>query len=194
MARLTPFRFPEGTCIAQAQPPQRPAVTLHSPGITVMTDLTEVRAATTSPEETLRAARQTMIHQGVRLLFVVREMPCVEGLVTAADLEGERPLLAAQRRGVTYDELVVADVMTPLAEFDAVDYDELKRCSVADVIATLKAVGRRHLLVAEKAGASHGPWIRGVISHTQIERQLGQPIDVLDLASSFSEIRASLAA
>lgn len=194
MARLTPFRFPPGTCIAQAQPPQRPSVTLHSSGITVMTDLTEVRAATTAPDETLRAARQTMIHQGVRLLFVVREMPCVEGLVTAADLEGERPMLAAQRRGVTYDELEVADVMTPLAEFDAVDYDDLKRCSVAEVIATLKAVGRRHLLVAEKAGQGHGPWIRGVISHTQIERQLGQPIDVLDLASSFSEIRASLAA
>jgi len=55
-------------------------------------------------------------------------------------------------------------------------------------------VGRRHLLVAEAATAAAGPRIRGIISHTQIERQLGQPIDVLDVAATFSEIRASLAA
>ena len=194
MQGLVMFRFPPGTCIVQAQPPERPAVTLLSPGVSVMTDLTEVRAATTSPRETLRAARETMIHQGVRLLFVVETMPCVEGVVTAADLEGERPMQALQRRGVTYDELTVADVMTPLSEFDAIDYAELRRSNVGDVIQTLKRVGRRHLLVAEAATAAAGPRIRGIISHTQIERQLGQPIDVLDVAATFSEIRASLAA
>jgi len=37
-------------------------------------------------------ARQHLIHQGVRLLFVVSEMPCVNGLITTTDLDGERPL------------------------------------------------------------------------------------------------------
>ncbi len=191
--RLTPFRFPAGTCIAQAQPQPLPQVELSSPATAVMTDLTQVRAATIGPTDTLTAARQTMIHQGVRLLFVVREMPCVEGLISAADLEGERPLRVIAQRGVRFGDLTVADVMTPLAEFDAVDFADLSISTVAEAIEALKRVGRRHLLVAERAGSGHGPRIRGIISHTQIERQLGRPIDAMERADTFSEIRAALA-
>ena len=68
---LPTFRFPDGTCIAQAQPRQHPAVTLESPALSVMTDLTEVRAATVAPGMSLHQAELEMIHQGVRMLFVV---------------------------------------------------------------------------------------------------------------------------
>jgi len=190
---LTTFRFPEGTCIAQAQPPSGVPVTLESPGRSVMTDLTHVRAATIAPDMPLAQARQTMIHQGVRLLFVVSEMPCVDGLITSTDLEGERPVLERNRRGVKYEDLIVADVMSPLASLDAIDLEELAHASVAKVVATLKQLGRRHMLVVQKAGSGHGPRVRGVISQTQIERQLGQPIDVVELAGNFSEISVSLA-
>lgn len=191
---LATFRFPEGTCIAQAALRSAAPVTLESPGTAVMTDLTEVRAATIAPEESLARARQTMIHQGVRLLFVVSEMPCIDGVITSYDLEGERPMQVINQRCVRYEELVVADVMTPLSQLDAIDYAQLVKANVAQVVATLKQVGRRHLLVVEQAGAGHGPRVRGLISYTQIERQLGQPIDVLDLANSFADIRATLAA
>lgn len=190
---LTPFRFPAGTCVAQAHPQPQPPVQPSSPATAVMTDLTQVRAATIGPTDTLRAARQTMIREGVRLLFVVREMPCVEGLITAADLEGERPMRVVAQRGIVYDDLTVADVMTPLAEFDAVDFADLAASTVADAIAALKRVGRRHLLVAERAGPGHGPRIRGIVSQTQIERQLGRPIDAMELANTFAEIRTALA-
>jgi CBS domain-containing protein len=191
---LPSFRFPAGTCIAQAQPPVSQPVTLESPGVAVMTDLTQVRAATIGPDTPLTLARQTMIHQGVRLLFVVSEMPCVDGLITSTDLEGERPMQVISQRGVKHEELVVADVMSGLSSLDAIDFHDLGHANVAKVIATLKQVGRRHMLVVEQAGPGHGPRVRGVISHTQIERQLGQAIDVLDLAGTFAEIRASLAA
>ena len=189
---LSTFRFPEGTCIAQAQPPSGVPVTLESPGRAVMTDLTHVRAATIAPDMPLAQARQTMIHQGVRLLFVVSEMPCVDGLITSNDLEGERPMQTIGRRGVKYEELRVSDVMSPLATLDAVDLEDLAHAHVAKVVATLKLLGRRHLLVVQKAGSGHGPRVRGVISQTQIERQLGQSIDVVETAGNFAEISASL--
>ena len=135
-----------------------------------------------------------MIHQGVRLLFVVSEMPCVEGLITSTDLEGERPMQQIHKRGVKYEELSVADVMSPLASLDAIDLEDLAHADVARVVATLKQVGRRHLLVVQKAGHGHGPRVRGVISQTQIERQLGQRIDMIETAGSFAEISATLAA
>lgn len=193
MNTLTTFRFPEGTCIAQAQPPSGVPVTLESPGRAVMTDLTHVRAATIAPDMPLAQARQTMIHQGVRLLFVVSEMPCVDGLITSTDLEGERPMQVIGRRGVKYEDLIVADVMSPLATLDAIDLEELAHANVAKVVATLKQLGRRHMLVVQKAGSGHGPRVRGVISQTQIERQLGHSIDVMERAGNFAEISASLA-
>lgn len=158
-----------------------------------MTDLTHVRAATISPDTPLTEARQTMIHQGVRLLFVVSEMPCVDGLITSTDLEGERPMQVLDQRGVKYEDLVVVDVMSPLSKLDAIDLDELAHADVAKVIATLKQLGRRHMLVVQRAGSGHGPRVRGVISQTQIERQLGQPIDVVERANNFAEISVSLA-
>lgn len=194
MNTLSTFRFPEGTCIAQAQPHMGVPVTLSSPGRAVMTDLTHVRAATIRPDMPLAEARQTMIHQGVRLLFVVSEMPCVGGLITSTDLEGERPMQQIARRGVKYEELVVSDVMSPLSTLDAIDLEDLAHADVARVVATLKQLGRRHLLVVQKAGTGHGPRVRGVISQTQIERQLGQPIALVETAGNFAEISQSLAA
>ena len=191
---LSTFRFPEGTCIAQAQPPSGVPVTLESPGRAVMTDLTHVRAATIAPDMPLAQARQTMIHQGVRLLFVVSEMPCVDGLITSTDLEGERPMQVLNQRGAKYEDLIVADVMSPLASLDAIDLEELAHANVAKVVATLKQLGRRHMLVVQKAGSGHGPRVRGVISQTQIERQLGRPIEMVETAGSLAEISATLAA
>jgi len=164
-------------------------VKLESPGRSVMTDLTHVRAATVGPDMLLAQARQVMIHQGVRLLFVVSEMPNVEGLITSTDLEGERPMQVIGSRGVKYEDLRVVDVMSPLESLDAIGHAD-----VAKVVATLKRLGRRHLLVVQQAGSHHGSQVRGVISQSQIERQLGRSIELVEVAGNFAEISASLAA
>lgn len=192
---LPTYRFPEGTHIARAQPAAGQAVTLDSPARAVMTDLTHVRAATITPDTPLAQARQTMIHQGVRLLFVVSQMPDVAGLITSTDLEGERPLQVLSLRGVRYEDLVVSDVMSPLTELDAIDLADLGHANVGQIVATLQSLGRHHLLVIEKARDLDGaPRVRGVISQTQVERQLGHQIPVVEVAHNFAEITASLSA
>lgn len=190
---LPSFHFPAATRFAQSQPVTAPSVTLASPALSVMTDLALVRAATVRPEESLLMAREHMIHQGVRLLFVVSDMPCVEGLITTTDLDGERPMQVIARRGVHYDDLVVGDVMSPLASLDAVDVAHLRHATVAKLIATIRHLGRRHMLVVDHGQDGQIPVLRGVISQAQIERQLGQPIDVIEHAHNFAEISASLA-
>jgi signal-transduction protein with cAMP-binding, CBS, and nucleotidyltransferase domain len=189
---LPTFRFARGTSIAQAQPKQNPAVTLDSPALDVMTDLTLVKAATTNPTTTLAQAEQMMIYQGVRLLFVVSDMPSVEGLVTATDLRGDKPMRIVHQRGLRHDDLRVADVMTELSALDAIDFAHMGSATVRNVIATLKKFGRQHLLVAQSASAQSPQRIRGVISKAQVERQLGTPIDLTEIASSFAEIGQAL--
>lgn len=190
---LPTFRFADGTRIAQAVPPQKGAVTLDSPALAVMTDLTEVRAATVQPQVALATAELKMIHQGVRLLFVVSEMPHVDGIVTAADIQGDRPLRLVQQRQLRHSEITVADVMTPLSELDGIDFAALARASVGQVVATLLKFGHPHLLVVEGAGSAGAPRVRGLVSQTQVERQLGTPLPTMEIASTFSEIRKALA-
>ena len=63
---------------------------------------------------------------------------------------------------------------------------------VANAVATLKRLGRNHLLVVEAATGPTPRRVRGVISRSQIERQLGASIEITPIASSFSEIEQAL--
>lgn len=189
LAALPTRRLEGGTSIAQAQPGPTAAVTLASPALAVMTDLTQVKAASIAPAATLRQAEQAMIYQGVRMLFVVSEMPAIEGLITTTDLRGDKALRIVQQRGVRYDELTVADVMTGLAMLDAIDFDALRIATVSNLVATLQKHGRNHLLVAEGTPAR----VRGVVSRAQIERQLGQVIEVVEVGNNFAELGRLLA-
>jgi CBS domain-containing protein len=168
------------------------AVQLESPALQVMTDLTQIRAATIAPVTSLHQAEQAMIYQGVRMLFVVSEFPAVEGLITSTDLHGERAMRAVHERGGRYVELCVADVMTELSALDAVDYRVLATATVGGVVATLKRHGRNHMLVVDGDSARPTSRLRGVISRSQVERQLGVAIDITPIASSFSEIERAL--
>ena len=191
-AALPAFRLDRGTTLAQAQPTDNAPVTLASPALAVMTDLTKVKAATTHPRTTLRQAEQAMIYQGVRMLFVVTEMPLIEGLITATDLGGDKQMRVVHERHLHYDELSVADVMTELGALDAIDYAVVRTAAVGNAVATLQRLGRNHLLVVEAATAQTPRRVRGVISRSQVERQLGRPVDITPIANSFSEIERAL--
>lgn len=189
---LPTFRVSDGTCIVQAQVASRAPVTLDSPALAVLTDLTEVRAATASPLVTLADAERTMIQQGVRLLFVVTEMPCVDGIVTLQDMHGDKPVRVLQERRVRREELQVKDVMTPLSEFDSVDYKSLATATVGDVVATLLKFGHPYLVVIEASSLEAPARVRGLVSQSQVEKQLGAALPSIEVASTFAEIQRAL--
>jgi CBS domain-containing protein len=192
-AALPTSHLEPGRLLAQTAPRHDSPVTIDSPAIDVMTDLTKVKAATTQPSTTLLQAEQLMIYQGVRMPFVVTDMPSIEGLITTTDLRGDRQMRVVHERNLRYDELCVADVMTELAILDAIGYHRMKTAAVGNVIATLERFGRNHLLVVEDATEYTPRRVRGVISRSQIERQLGRAIELAPIASNFSEIERALA-
>ena len=191
-AAIPTFRLPPGISLAQASPWHTSGVTLESPALDVMTDLTQVKAATIQPDATLEQAEQTMIYQGVRMLFVVSDMPELEGLITSTDLRGERQMRLVHARQLRFDEMRVADVMTELGWLDAIEFGYMRSATVGNMIATLKRVGRNHLLVVQVATSSTPLRVRGVVSRAQIERQLGTVIDITEIASNFSEVERAL--
>ena len=191
-AAIPTFRLPPGISLAQASPWHTSEVTLESPALDVMTDLTQVKAATIRPDATLEQAEQTMIYQGVRMLFVVSDMPELEGLITSTDLRGERQMRLVHARQLRFHEMRVSDVMTELGWLDAIEFGRMRSATVGNMIATLKRVGRNHLLVVQVPTSSTPLRVRGVVSRAQIERQLGTVIDITEIASNFSEVERAL--
>jgi CBS-domain-containing membrane protein len=189
---LPTFRLGAGTVIVQANVQDGGSVSRSSPALSVMTDLTKVRAAVAAPSTSLREAEQLMIQQGVRMLFVVNAASTFEGLITSTDLKGERQMRLVAQRGVHYDELTVGDVMTDLASLDAIDLELMKRATVGDVIATLGKFGRDHLLVVERHPVSKECGVRGIVSRAQIERQSGLKLPTARIASTFAEVEQAL--
>jgi len=165
----------------------------ESPAIEAMTDLGRVSAATIGAGASLAEANSTMIARGVRLLLVTGDGGRLEGLVTARDTLGEKPMQLAQARGVKPGELAVAHLMCPLSDIDMLSLKEVMNARVVDILDALKMLGRQHILVEDVDPANGKPRVRGIFSATQIGRLLGVPIQTFDLARTFGEIEAALA-
>jgi CBS-domain-containing membrane protein len=169
-----------------------PLTTLDSPALQVMTDLTRVAAAVTSPTATVDEANHYMVHRGVRMLLVLDEDELLAGIVTATDILGERPITLARERGVRYSQILIGDVMTPAHRLDSFDLRTLQHARVGHVVASLQRKRRHHALVTQ-SDASGGLEVRGIFSLSQIARQLGTPVELPNAAASFAEIEAALA-
>lgn len=183
---LTHARLESGARVAEPMTPGR--VTLDDPAFSVMTDLREVSAATTRPEESVDAAHAQMIRRAVRLLFVLDTAGAVTGVITATDILGEKPVRFMQARGVSHAEILVEDIMTPASMLEALPLLEVAQMRVGHIVATLQAVGRKHLMVAEDGGKR----IRGLFSASQLARQLGVELQTFEVARSFADIEAAL--
>ena len=168
-------------------------VRADSPAIEVMTDLQQVPAATTPVDVSLSQATQTMVARGVRLLLAITPDGEIAGLITARDTMGERPVKYIQQRGGKHGDLTVRDCMTPLENIQVLSLEDVQRAEVGHIVATLKSVGRQHAMVVD-VDADGGQLVRGIFSITQIGRQLGMPLQTFEVAKTFAEIEAALAA
>lgn len=181
----------------------RPAVStgtvkLEDPALNAMTDFLQAIPITVDDETPIDEALQHMIHAGVRLLFVIGRDSRLIGLITANDLLGEKPIRHMQAiecmdRTCSRREVRVRDIMTLAASWEVLDYGTLRRATVAQVVATFKAVGRRHLLVVERPPQPGQCLVRGLFSASRLERELGLSIDAICVASSFADIEKVLA-
>ena len=180
--------------VGYAQPsqvvPEKAA--LDDPAVNVMTDLTRVTAVIILPGDTVDEAQRRMVQRGVRLLLVVDQDRKVLGLITATDILGEKPVLAASERGLRREEVMVRDIMTPQERLEVLAMTDVRAAKVGHVVATLQKAGRQHAVVVDHDGMGRQT-VRGLFSATQIARQLGVAILTSEVARTFSEIESMLA-
>lgn len=168
-------------------------IKLDDPAAAVMTDLKKVSAVTIAEKAPIEAANARMKHRGVRLLLVVDDADTVVGLITSTDTHGAKPIQYIQKHGGTYGDILVQDIMTPQDKLEVIYMDDINRYRVGNVVATLKQAGRSHALVVDRADAQKKQVIRGIISASQIARQLDIEIPTNEIAQTFAEIEALLA-
>lgn len=162
-------------------------VNMDDPVAAVMTDFKVVTAYTIFPLETIEAAREKMIHRGVRMLLVVDDQNHILGLITSTDLTGEKPMQVVQTQGIRHSDVMVKDIMTPRERLEVLCMDDMQTACVGDIVTTLKTQGRQHALVVERT-LDRGQILRGMFSISQINRQLGTQVDVVGVAHTFAEL------
>ena len=166
-------------------------VSLESSALDVMTDLTKVTAITVNPCAPLEAANERMVVSGVRLLLVTDQRHNVQGLITATDLLGDKPMRYLQEVGGKREDIMARDIMTPQGQLEVLEMKEVERAKVGDVVATLLKAHRQHALVVE-TNEDGNQVIRGILSTKQISLQLGSKREMQDSAATFAELESML--
>jgi len=171
----------------------RRQVTLDSPAVDVMTDLTQVAAVVIEPQATMELAHSYMMQRGVRMLLALDKDEKLAGIITASDILGERPVSLAREQRIRHSDILVADLMTPAKRLDAFEMRKVVTARVGHIVSSLQESRRHHALVVQQ-GEDGLAEVRGLFSLSQIARQLGMPLQLSEAAGSFAEIEAALAA
>lgn len=163
-------------------------VNLSDPAMNVVTDLSKVAAMTINPCASMNNASERMIASNVRLLFVTDQFYNVMGIITSRDLMGDRAIQYIQEHGGKRDDIMVRDIMTPRHKIETLSMEDVEQARVGDVVETLRRMGRQHALVMQKD--KNGARISGVISTTQVSKQIGEEISIAGVASTIADLAA----
>lgn len=174
-----------------ARPPELPRlVHLDSSALEVMTDFEHVWAVTIPAQVGIDDALEVMKTKGVRLLLVTDEAHTIIGLITANDIQGEKPIKFARASSLPRSRITVAQIMTPQSEIEALNLISVRNAQVGHIVATLHALERQHALVVEVDETTGSHRVRGLFSTSQISKQLGRDVsETMTAAHSLAEIR-----
>ena len=165
---------------------------LDSPAVMTMTDLRQVSALTVEPNVSIDWALARMREGGVRLLLVVSHENEVLGLITSTDIQGEKPLRLLREVNLRHSEIRVRDVMVPRDQLEFVEYQDILKAAVGNVLETLRRTGRRHALVLDFDRRVGTQAVRGIFSATRLAQQLGINFEPVDVATTFAEVELAI--
>jgi CBS domain containing-hemolysin-like protein len=142
----------------------------HDPALSVMTDFREHASVTVSDVATIDSALEHMKHTGVRSAFVTDERTrMVVGLITAYDIGSEKPMQHMILASVSHREVLVRDIMQPIAHWRVARIEHLERATVAAVAGMFAESGLTHVPVVE-ASTGGGQRLRGMLSAARVRR------------------------
>ncbi len=160
--------------------PHRPGsapgtLTSNDPASLALTDFRHEPALTVAASEQIDVALGDMIRLGVRALLVVHGDDLV-GLITAYDIQGERPGQFLQNPSCDHSpclrrDIHVGEIMTRWCDLEVLTWKALECATIGALLDTLTSASVTHLVVIEP-GTGNDVEVRGLVSRTQVERLL----------------------
>jgi predicted transcriptional regulator len=136
-------------------------------------DFLEDPPLTVSEDCPAQSALDEMYRLGVRTCVVARDR-AVLGLICTAHIDSD----GGREEGdyVLRTSLRTADVMTPVAEAPAIDWDTVQNSSVRDLVEVFEGAGVSYLVVLQRESASLTS-VRGIVARDRLARclRLGNP-------------------
>lgn len=175
---------------APTLPKLQQSATLNDDALSLLTDLRHSSIVMASHQDGLDQTLHVMKRAGVRMVFVTGVHGELMGLVTADDLQGERPVLRALADHVRHEELALEHVMTPVSQWQVVTLPQLAGARVGNIVATLREHGLRYLLVIEELAGQTS--LRGLFSARRVELALQTVIEGSLHSRSFADLEAAL--
>ncbi|MBS0420972.1 MAG: CBS domain-containing protein [Proteobacteria bacterium] len=159
-----------------ARRPEFARVTIADAAASVVTDFSCELPVTVTEDRPIDEALRDMIYAGVRALLVVRG-DAVTGLITSYDIQGERPLQFLRGANFTrHDEIEVGHIMTPWEQVARLDWHSVGVARVYDIAKIFRRTSASHVVIFECPPREAGCFVRGLLSRTRLEGQLGQPL------------------
>ena len=152
-------------------------VSRADPAHSVMTDFHERSAVVVPGDAPIDAALEHLKHTGTRSAFVIsKDGKQVLGMITAYDIQGEKPIRHLQAVGCTHntcsrDDVLVQDIMEKASEWQVADIKDIENSTIDMVLTLFKTTGRTHIAVIENS-ADKGARLRGMFSAAKIMRLL----------------------
>lgn len=158
----------------------------------IMTDFTTSAMFSIHQDVQIDQALEYMKAVGVKLLFVLNNDSQLAGLITTTDIQGERPTryMSSVDSPLTRNDVLVKHIMSALADWLVLDYRDVQKATIAQIVATFKSAGMRHLVVTDGGRADMA--VRGVISATRVELALDTTLHIVRRANTFAEIESAV--
>jgi CBS domain-containing protein len=140
-----------------------------------MTDFTAGPAFTISADCAIDDALDEMFRRGVRVLIVLAEDGAVVGLITSYDIQGERTQQCLEGQpGRRREEVHVREILTPCSQCSTIEWQRVQSARIEDVMEVFRSTNSPYLIVLDAHNEPTAGLLRGIISRTRLERQLGE--------------------
>ncbi len=163
---------------------------LDDPALSVMTDHRIEKAHRCLGDKSINRAMRQMAKENTNMLLVTDADGTVEGLITATDLSGEKPVQYTQQSGKKRDDIKVRHLMTPVNSIPSLTIHDVLESRIGDVLKTLDEIGSEFVLVSMMDNGT--PAIRGVFSARNIAKALHIFFDPSPGARTFAEFTKAL--
>jgi CBS domain containing-hemolysin-like protein len=165
-------------------------LTVDDPAIAAMTDHRLENAPLINADRSLDRALRQMAEMKCSMLLINDGDEGVAGLVTPADISGEKPIQYSKETGKKHAEIKVRHLMTKVENIPALDIKDVLEHKIGDVLHTLNEIASEYILVTMSENGKTA--VRGVFSASTIARSLNIFFDPSPAAKNFGEYAKAL--